>query len=82
MHHQPPLVEGRVPVSTTELRASDPQLFWTEERAKVAKEQDKNRRIHALLAEQDTLSVLKFLSTRKDFLPAEHAFMEWLDEGN
>ncbi len=43
---------------------------------------DKQRRIHALLSGQDTLSVLKYLSTRADFLASEHVFMEWLDEGN
>ncbi len=69
-------------MSTTEVRQSDPQLFWTPSRANIVREMDKQNRIHALLSEQDTLSVLKYLSTRKDFLAAEHVFMEWLDEGN
>ena len=69
-------------MSTTGFRQSDPQLFWSPSRANVVREMDKQRRIHALLAEQDTLSVLKYLSTRADFLASEHAFMEWLDEGN
>jgi len=82
MEQPTPPVGDCVPVSTTGFRQSEPQLFWSPSRANVVREMDKQRRIHALLSEQDTLSVLKYLSTRDDFLASEHVFMEWLDEGN
>ena len=67
MEYNAPSVEDCVPVSNTEVRQSDPQLFWTPERRRIAKQQDRIRVIHAMLLEVPLDVLVEYLLWRKDF---------------
>ena len=67
MEYNAPSVEDCVPVSNTGQRQSDPQLFWTPERRRIAKQQDKIRHIHALLADFGRIDLVEYLIDREDF---------------
>ena len=67
MEYNAPSVDDCVPVSNTAQRQSDPQLFWTPERRRIAKQQDKTRHIHALLADFGRIDLVEYLIDREDF---------------
>ena len=67
MEYNAPSVDDCVPVSNTAQRQSDPQLFWTPERRRIAKQQDRNRIIHALLVRIPLVDLVEYLIDRKDF---------------
>ena len=66
MEHQTPPVGDCAPVSTTGIRTSDPQLFWTPQRVRTVKEADKQRRISALLSEYGAADIVSYVASRKD----------------
>ena len=67
MEYNAPSVEDCVPVSNTGQRQSDPQLFWTPERRRITKQQDRIRVIHALLLDIPLVDLVEYLITREDF---------------
>ena len=67
MDYNAPSVDDRVPVFNTEAWQSDPQLFWTPERRRIDKEQDRTRILHALLLDIPLTDIVEYLITREDF---------------